>query len=82
MAERQGERVAADIAAELTGEPPPPLYAGEGHCYVEMGGGVALVGRGDFFAEPPRMEFTDAGAQYLESKRAFERERLTRWFGG
>ncbi len=52
FAAAQGEAVAARIAAALTGEPATATFGGQGHCYIEVGGGRAMRGDGTFFATP------------------------------
>ena len=80
----EGEAVvaAAAIAAEIAGGPPPEPYRGEGYCFLELGGGLATVVRGEFLAEPaPRVEVASPSREFLARKLAFERERLEGWFG-
>ncbi len=36
---------------------------------------------GHFMAEPPDIMLTEATTQYMTEKRAFESERLKKWFG-
>ena len=49
---------------------------------MEVGQGQALMVRGRFLAEPaPDVELSEASAQYLADKHAFEAERLQSWFG-
>lgn len=82
MAEREGERVAAAIAAVCAGEEPPPAFDGTGYCFVEMGHDRATLVEGEFFATPePRVSVREASARHAEEKRRFESERLARWFG-
>jgi sulfide:quinone oxidoreductase len=52
FAAAQGEAVRARIAAALNGEPPTATFGGQGHCYIEVGGGRAMRGDGAFFAMP------------------------------
>jgi len=82
MAELQGERVAAAIAAELGGGQPPPDFDGKGYCFVEMGKTSAARIEGDFFAAPqPVVELSEPTSANAEAKRTFETERLQKWFG-
>jgi sulfide:quinone oxidoreductase len=82
IAEAEGRRVAAAIAARAAGEAPPPPFDGRGYCFVETGGAEASLVRGDFFAEPePRVELEPPSAEAAEEKRRFEAERLADWFG-
>ena len=74
--------VAARIAAQLRGESTDAIFHGRGACFLEMGGGEASLIRGDFFADPPRVELTTALDDQRQEKERFEAERLTAWFGG
>jgi sulfide:quinone oxidoreductase len=82
IAEREGQRVGAAIAAQLNGEPEPPPFAGEGICFVETGAGSAALVDGKFFADPePDVQLVPATPENAERKRRFETERLDAWFG-
>jgi sulfide:quinone oxidoreductase len=82
IAERQGIRVAAAIAAELSGGEPPPPFDGHGMCFLEMGSGEAALIEGDFFAEgEPDVHVVEGSAAHAKEKRDFEAERLAAWFG-
>jgi len=82
MAELEGERVAAAIAAQARGEPDPPPFDGRGYCYMEMGKASATLIEGDFFAAPtPRVALGESSAEHAAEKHRFEAERLERWFG-
>lgn len=82
FAELEGERVAAAIAADVLGTEPPAPFDGTGYCFIEMGPELATLVEGDFFARPePRVELRDASAARAVEKRAFEADRLQRWFG-
>jgi len=82
MAEAEGVRVAEAIAAELRGEPEPPLFDGRGACFLEMGEGRAALLEGDFYREPaPEVKVMGASEAHLESKRRFETDRLEAWLG-
>jgi sulfide:quinone oxidoreductase len=77
MAELQGEVVAAEIAGETA------RFDGAGYCYLEMGRARASLIDGEFFADPePNVHVREPSADYAQSKRRFEAERLDRWFGG
>lgn len=82
MAELEARAAATAIAAELgAGEPEP--FDGAGHCFLELGTGTAALVRGAFYAEPePAVELAGPSPEHAAAKRAFERERLARWFGG
>jgi sulfide:quinone oxidoreductase len=82
FAEAMGETVAERIAATFAGQTPDATFKGEGGCYLEVGGGQAMMVKGQFLAEPdPEVMLTEASSQYLEEKRAFETQRLQTWFG-
>ena len=83
FAEAEGRTVAARIAAAFAGHSSGATFEGEGYCFMEVGQGQALMVRGRFLAEPaPDVELSEASAQYLADKHAFEAERLQSWFGG
>jgi sulfide:quinone oxidoreductase len=82
IADAEGVVVAERIAARLAGREPDTVFAGEGYCYLEIGGGEAMYVRGNFLAEPePEVVLTPPSRQSLEEKSAFERSRLDAWFG-
>jgi sulfide:quinone oxidoreductase len=82
-AELEGLRVARAIASELRGGTEPDPFTGTATCYVEMGPESAARIDAEFFAEPaPRLEIAEPSAAIGAEKRAFETERLQRWFGG
>jgi sulfide:quinone oxidoreductase len=83
MAELEGERVAAAIAADVKGEESPPTFDGKGYCFVEMGKTTAARIEGNFYATPePAIELAKPSRENAEAKREFEAERLEKWFGG
>jgi sulfide:quinone oxidoreductase len=82
IAELEGARVAAAIAAEVQGGELPPPFDGHGHCFIEMGRSTATLIEGEFFAEPePVVQLRAPSVENAEEKRRFETERLLRWFG-
>jgi sulfide:quinone oxidoreductase len=82
FAEAMGETVADRIAAVFNGHEPESTFKGEGGCYLEVGGGKAMMVRGQFLAEPePEVMLTEPTAEYLNEKRSFEIQRLQTWFG-
>ncbi len=82
MAELEGQRVAAAIAADVRGEPSPPSFDGRGYCFLEMGRNKATLVHGEFFATPePRVSVIEPSVEHAVAKRRFEAERLERWFG-
>jgi sulfide:quinone oxidoreductase len=52
FAHGQAEVVAHNIAREWAGRGAPRRFAGEGSCFIEIGGGRAGMGSGNFYAEP------------------------------
>jgi sulfide:quinone oxidoreductase len=81
FAEKEGEAVAARIAATLRGDEPTAVFDGQGACFLEMGGGEASVISGDFFADPPAVELSAPSPELRAAKEGFEMDRLARWFG-
>jgi len=82
FAEQMGETVADRIASAFAGGEPIATFAGEGGCYLEVGGGKAMMIRGNFLAEPePEVMLTEATSEFLNEKRSFETQRLLEWFG-
>ena len=50
--------MAKTIAAQVTGKGEVGSFDGHGECFVEVGGGKAGFGRGNFYAEPrPMIKF-------------------------
>ena len=82
FAERQGSVVALRIASRLAGREPEAVFDGRGHCFLETGGGKAMLVQGDFLAKPaPRIELTEPSSASLALKKEWEAERLAAWFG-
>lgn len=82
FAEQMGEVVAERIVSSFLGEEPTAIFTGEGGCYLEVGGGKAMMVRGNFLAEPePEVMLTEASSELLNEKRLFETQRLVEWFG-
>jgi sulfide:quinone oxidoreductase len=80
FAEAEARVVAEAIAAEAAGQPDTPGFDGRGHCYVEVGDGLAALGRGDFFAQPvPKVTLEPPASAHRAAKEAFERTRLNAW---
>jgi sulfide:quinone oxidoreductase len=81
IAELEGTRVAAAIAADVRGEGAPAPFDGRGHCFLELGRASATLIEGEFYAEPePSVQIREPSARNAEEKRRFETERLARWF--
>ncbi len=81
FAEREGEAVAARIAATFRGESPTATFDGRGECFMELGDGEASIISGDFYADPPAVELSPPSIEQRADKERFEMERLARWFG-
>jgi sulfide:quinone oxidoreductase len=82
FAEGEGIVVAERILAILAGKPPAAVFEGTGGCYLEFGGGTAAMVEGHFLARPePIVNLSDSSTQYLDQKRQFERDHLSKWFG-
>ncbi len=81
FAEGQAKVAAAAILAELTGQPAPPPYDGQGYCFVEVGGGKASKVVGAFLAVPaPQVHLVPPAAAAYAEKQHFEQSRLEAWF--
>lgn len=82
LAELEGQVVADRIAIRLAGGEPSATFDGEAFCFIETGGGRAMMVGGRFLDDPPDVQVTPASVELRARKVAFERERLDRWFGG
>jgi sulfide:quinone oxidoreductase len=81
FAEGQAKIVARRIAATLEGKEPKALYEGVGGCFLEVGGGKALMVEGEFLASSgPQVRLSKAKKSLFENKKEFERKRLETWF--
>jgi sulfide:quinone oxidoreductase len=82
LAESEGRVVAERIVATLNGISPEGEFDGSGACYLEIGGGEAMMVTGRFLAEPaPEVELVGPSAELLEEKHRYEQDRLDTWFG-
>jgi sulfide:quinone oxidoreductase len=82
FAESAAGSVAAQLIAEVRGDPPPEPYRGIGACYIEFGGG--RVGRVNIDASsgpPPKGTFDGPSEELAAEKREFGTSRRARWFG-
>ncbi|MEO8681478.1 MAG: FAD/NAD(P)-binding oxidoreductase [Vicinamibacterales bacterium] len=52
FANQQAGVVAESIAQAIAGQLPSACFDGHGDCFIEIGGGKAGLGGGDFYAEP------------------------------
>ena len=80
FADEQARVVAANIAAEITGEGDATQYGGYGACYIEVGDGLAAYGAGNFYGLPaPRVTLEPASQRYRREKEDVERALLALW---
>jgi sulfide:quinone oxidoreductase len=81
FASRQGEVVAANIAALWTGSGTRRKFDGHGECFVETGDGRAGFGAGNFYAEPlPQIALRAPNRFWHWEKVLFEWKWLRGWF--
>ena len=81
FAHGEAEVVAANIAAAATGKHSDQRFNGHGECFIEMGGGRAGFGGGDFYAEPrPIVNLKQPGRRWHWGKVLFEKQWLWRMF--
>jgi sulfide:quinone oxidoreductase len=52
FAHKEAGIVAGNIAQDVAGQVPSARFDGHGECFIEVGGGKAGFGGGDFYAEP------------------------------
>ncbi len=72
--------VAQSIEASIAGKPATLGYDGRGHCHVDIGGGLAALAGGNFFASPgPRITLEPPSARYHQEKAEYEKV-LDTWF--
>jgi sulfide:quinone oxidoreductase len=82
IADLEGQRVAAAIAARIQDGVAPDPFDGRGYCFLEMSKSTAALIEGDFYARPePRVSVGSESEAHAEHKHRFEKERLDRWFG-
>jgi sulfide:quinone oxidoreductase len=82
IAEGEASTVADVLIAEVKGAPPPPPFAGEIICYVEMGDQTIGKVNVNFLSGPaPTALFTPPSLEGTEEKRQFATSRRRRWFG-
>ena len=82
MADLAGQRVAAAVAARISGAESPAPFDGKGFCFLEMSTSTAAQIQGDFYREPePLVRIAPESREYAAAKHRFETERLDLWFG-
>ena len=80
FAEGEARVVAENIAASVAGRVDSARYDGRGQCHVEIGGGLAALAGGNFFASPgPRITLEPPSARYYQEKGEYEQV-LDTWF--
>ncbi|MBL1080021.1 NAD(P)/FAD-dependent oxidoreductase [Nocardia sp. 2] len=80
FAEAQAQAAAHQIARHLGYDAPDTRFTGEGACYVELGGGLAAKGEGNFLAaRAPQVRLRGPSAAYHAEKQQQERDWLARW---
>jgi sulfide:quinone oxidoreductase len=73
FAHAQGEAVAHQIAADITGIPSQSKFAGNGYCMLEAGENKAGFAYGDFYGEPsPKINLYQTGRTWHLGKVLFE----------
>ncbi|MDO8750694.1 MAG: FAD/NAD(P)-binding oxidoreductase [Dehalococcoidia bacterium] len=81
FAHREAEAVAQTIAARVTGQGSDGTFDGHGECFIEVGGGQAGFGRGNFYAEPrPEIKLHQPTRYWHAGKVLFEKDWFRRWF--
>jgi len=77
FAHAEGEVVARNIASVISGRSGGERFNGYGECFIEIGGGKAGFGAGDFYAEPkPTISFRPPGWRWHLGKVLFEKSWL------
>lgn len=80
FADGEASTVAASIAAEIGGGAAPAQYDGRGFCFIEVGGGKAAYGAGNFYGIPgPRVTLEPPSEAYRREKLDVERSTLALW---
>ncbi|HEX9765859.1 MAG TPA: FAD/NAD(P)-binding oxidoreductase [Nitriliruptorales bacterium] len=78
FAAAEGEVAARNILADL-GHGDGDRFDGHGHCFLELPGRKVAFVQGDFYADPPAVELTDATDELFAQKMAAERDLLDAW---
>ncbi len=69
FADEQARVVAANIAAEIEGKDKSKRFDGKGFCYIEVGGGQAAYGSGNFYGYPGPTVYLDPPSRNLHEER-------------
>ena len=77
---RQARAVAQTIASEILGRGEPGVFDGFGECFIEVGGGKAGIGAGNFYAEPlPAVKLRKPRRIWHLAKVWFEKRWFPKW---
>ncbi|MDO8636421.1 MAG: NAD(P)/FAD-dependent oxidoreductase, partial [Dehalococcoidia bacterium] len=77
FADEQARVVAKNIAAQIKGEDKSNKFDGKGFCYVEVGGGQAAYGSGNFYEYPAaRVYLEPPSPRHHEERKKTELEQL------
>lgn len=80
FADGQARVVAENIAAEVGEGAAASQFNGYGFCYVEVGGGMAAYGAGNFYGLPgPRVTLEMPAEHFRKEKQEIERTALALW---
>ena len=72
---------ATEIASRIGGTPESSAFNGHGKCFIEVGGGRAGIGRGNFYGEPnPTIKLHKPGMQWHIAKVLFEKNWMRKCF--
>ena len=81
FADNQAKVVANNIALKITGKGNHREYYGDGECFVEIGGGRAGFGKGNFYNEPaPDVKMYEPRRYWHWGKVWFEKRWFRKWF--
>lgn len=80
FAHGEAEVVARNLTAELAGNHPIWAYGGQGACFMETGGGKGAYISGNYYDDPPTVEFRGPNRRWQWARSGFERLWLWRWF--
>lgn len=80
FADGQARMVAENIAADIDGRTAQGRFDGHGFCYVEVGGGMAAYGAGNFYGLPgPRVTLEPPSERFRKEKVEIERTAFALW---
>ncbi|NQW21859.1 MAG: NAD(P)/FAD-dependent oxidoreductase [SAR202 cluster bacterium] len=81
FAHGQAQAVAKTIAARINGKGEDGVFDGHGQCFVEVGGGRAGFGRGNFYASPvAQVKLHEPSRRWHIAKVLFEKKWMKQWF--